>query len=68
MLNETKDGLGLPSQSPQPQVPVTSATGSALSNRCGGFVPYDPDDTDITNPNIQRGHLAAMQRHERRSK
>lgn len=29
MLNETKDGLGLPSQSLQPQAPATSAAGSS---------------------------------------
>lgn len=25
--------------------------------------PYDPNDTDVTNPNIQRGHVLAQWRH-----
>lgn len=60
-----KEGeLGQVSQTqPATAAPVALVTGSRQPDRCCGFVPFDPDeDTSITNPNIQRRHLAVMQR------
>lgn len=59
MANENPEGdLGngpLPQGSALQQQPPSSAVEVDE--------PYDPSDTDITNPNIQRGHVLAQWHH-----
>ena len=58
--------LGQTGQTQSDTAPPASAAGSHQPTRCCGFVPFDPEDaTDITNPNIQRGHLANIMRRAR---